>query len=210
MENKNSDFLADLSIAAAMDSLHGDTRNMDRIRLEALEKELKEVKQRQIIEKQKLEKRVKKIPFWVIEGNKIIDPHLIPMWNEYVTSYAINGSGEGEEYDVALEIMTHLKNDETMDFAKQILEKATENFESSKDIFSIQNIIFTFSAKGPDFVEQTLNRELSLEEKEVFDKKREENLAHHKEMDLIFDDTGKFSLGKNNIIQDDLSKPKKH
>ena len=78
----------------------------------------------------------------------------------------------GLELDNALEIMTALENGASMEEAKQMLDKQGHS-EMSASI--VRNILFAFSSKGPEFWEATTYGEISPENKQILEAKKQEN-----------------------------------
>lgn len=72
----------------------------------------------------------------------------------------------------ALEIMTALENGDSIEEAKQMLDKQGHSGMSAS---IVRNILFTFSSKGPEFWEATAYGDISPENKKILEEKKQEN-----------------------------------
>ncbi len=158
--------------------LHSNTVSMDSAYMEVLGCTKREYDERQ---KEKLEKYEREeklaqqkayenIPGWIEKGQSLIFPERYAEWEKYVKAHATD-LYYGFELDAALEIMTALENGATVEEAKQILDKQGRLSSSL-----IRNIIFLFSSKGPEFWEATAHEEISAENKQILEAKKQENI----------------------------------
>ena len=107
------------------------------------------------------------IPNWIEKGEALIFPERYADWEKCVVARA-SDLYHGLELDSALEIMTALENGASVEEAKQMFDKQRHS-EASR------NIVFAFSSKGPEFWEATAYEEISPENKQILEAKKQEN-----------------------------------
>ena len=107
------------------------------------------------------------IPNWIEKGEALIFPERYAEWEKCVVARA-SDLYHGLELDSALEIMTALENGASVEEAKQMFDKQRHS-EASR------NIVFAFSSKGPEFWEATAYEEISPENKQILEAKKQEN-----------------------------------
>lgn len=114
--------------------------------------------------------RKDQIDKWAEIAVDVIDQELIETYKKVLTDYVFYGPGNGSSMDLTMNILNELKVSDNMDYAVEMLNSTQD--EDTK--FFIQNMVFEFSNKGPNFVTKTLGRPLSAEEIVSFDIKRKE------------------------------------
>jgi len=160
-----SDQFAEIGVAVMEDIINGNTKNRD-----AMQKKDDETRRKfinSLIEEKEIRKS--KIPTWVRVAVDVIDEELMDNYKEQLTEFVLQGPGNGDLMDLSMAVLTALK-DSNMEAAVKILCSTDEEWSR----FFIQNMAYTYSDMGPDFVEYTLKRELTAEEKLKFSQKREE------------------------------------
>ena len=116
------------------------------------------------------EERKDQIDKWAEIAVDVIDQELIETYKKVLFDYVKYGPGNGSSMDLTMNILNELKVSDNMDYAVEILDSTGD--EETK--FFIQNMVFEFSNRGPNFVTRTLGRPLSAEEIVSFDIKRKE------------------------------------
>ena len=111
------------------------------------------------------------IPNWIEKGEALIFPERYAEWEKGVVARA-SDLYHGLELDSALEIMTALENGASMEEAKQIFDKQEHSGMSAS---MVRSILFAFSSKGPEFLEATTYGEISPEDKQILEAKKQEN-----------------------------------
>lgn len=160
--------------------LYSDTVSMDSAYMEVLgqtkadfDKAQEEWRQNYKREQKEAEERAKaNIPNWIEKGQALIFPERYAEWEKCVIARA-SDFYHGLELDSALEIMTALENGATMEEAKQMLDKQGHSGMSAS---IVRNILFAFSSKGPEFWEATAYGEISQENKQLLEAKKQENI----------------------------------
>lgn len=160
--------------------LYSDTVSMDSAYMEVLgqtkadyDKAQEEWRQNYEREQKEAEERAKaNIPNWIEKGQALIFPERYAEWEKCVIARA-SDLYHGLELDSALEIMTALENGATMEEAKQMLDKQGHSGMSAS---IVRNILFAFSSKGPEFWEATAYGEISQENKQILEAKKQENI----------------------------------
>lgn len=127
------------------------------------------------------EERKDQIDKWVDIAVDVIDDELLETYKKVLTVYVKYGPGNGSSMDLTMNILNELKVSDNMDYAVEILGSTTD--EDTK--FFIQNMVFEFSNKGPNFVTRTLGRPLSAEEIVSFDIKRKEVSKREQEKESL-------------------------
>ena len=123
-------------------------------------------------EQKEAEQRAKdNIPNWIEKGQALIFPERYAEWEKCVVACA-SDLYHGLELDNALEIMTALENGASMEEAKQLLDKQGHSGMSAS---IVRNILFAFSSTGPEFWEATAYGEISPENKQLLEAKKQEN-----------------------------------
>lgn len=112
------------------------------------------------------------IPNWIEKGQTLIFPERYAEWEKCVVARA-GDLYHGLELDSALEIMQALENGATMEEASKMLDGQGHSGMSAS---LVRNIIFTFSSKGPEFWEATAYGEISPENKQILEAKKQENM----------------------------------
>ena len=161
-------------------TLHSDTVSMDSAYMEVLgctkaeyDKHQKELLENYEREEKVAEQRAKEnIPSWIEKGKALIFPERYSEWEKCVQVRATD-LYHGYELDAALEIMTALENGATMEEAKQIFDKQGRSGMSAS---VVRSILFSFSSKGPEFWEATAYGEISPENRQALEAKKQENL----------------------------------
>ena len=129
-------------------------------------------KKNRIIKAKKAEERAKaNISNRIEKGQALIFPERYVEWEECVVARA-SDLYHGLELDNSLEIMTALENGASMEEAKQILSKQGHSVMSAS---MVRNILFVFSSRGPEFWEATANEEISPDNKQILEAKKQEN-----------------------------------
>lgn len=126
---------------------------------------------------EKVQKEVEKkaeqnVPKWIREGQALIFPQRHDEWEKYVVE-STKSLYHGYEIECALEIMQALENDVSMEEVKQIF---IDQKHSGLSAAVVRNIVFLFSSKGPEFCEATIYGEISPENKQLIEAKRQENI----------------------------------
>lgn len=160
--------------------LYSDTVSMDSAYMEVLgqtkadyDKAQEEWRENYKREQKEAEERAKaNIPNWIEKGQALIFPERYAEWEKCVIARA-SDLYHGLELDSALEIMTALENGATMEEAKQMLDKQGHSGMSAS---IVRNILFAFSSKGPEFWEATAYGEISQENKQLLEAKKQENI----------------------------------
>ena len=147
--------------------LHSDNITMDSAFLEVtgLDKEDYDREQTKI-------KRAKEnIPVWIKEGEALIFPERHKKWKECVKARAAD-IYHGQDLDMALDIMKALDDGASIEEAQDIFNH--QSHSSVTDSF-VRNMIFSFSSRGPEFWEATAYGEISPENRELLEAKKQEN-----------------------------------
>lgn len=147
--------------------LHSDNITMDSAFLEVtgLDKEDYDCEQSKI-------KRAKEnIPVWIKEGEALIFPERHKKWKECVKARAAD-IYHGQDLDMALDIMKALDDGASIEEAQDIFNHQIHS--SVTDSF-VRNMIFSFSSRGPEFWEATAYGEISPENRELLEAKKQEN-----------------------------------
>ena len=127
------------------------------------------------------EERKDQIDKWAEIAVDVIDQELIETFKKVLFDYVKYGPGNGSSLDLVMNIISELKVSDNMDYAVEILNSTAD--EDTK--FFIQNMVFEFSNKGPNFVTRTLGRPLSAEEIVSFDIKRKEVSKREQEKESL-------------------------
>lgn len=127
------------------------------------------------------EERKDQIDKWAEIAVDVIDQELIETFKKVLFDYVKYGPGNGSSLDLVMNIISELKVSDNMDYAVEILNSTPD--EDTK--FFIQNMVFEFSNKGPNFVTRTLGRPLSAEEIVSFDIKRKEVSKREQEKESL-------------------------
>ena len=160
--------------------LYSDTVSMDSAYMEVLgqtkadyDKAQEEWRQNYKREQKEAEERAKaNIPNWIEKGQSLIFPERYAEWEKLVIALSSDLYHE-LELNSALEIMTALENGATMEEAKQMFGKQRHSGMSAS---IVRNILFAFSSKGPEFWEATAYGEISQENKQLLEAKKQENI----------------------------------
>lgn len=158
--------------------LHSDTVSMDsafkeifgytKAEYDQKVKELEIERERRIeAKKQRAESMITQ---WIEKGKHLIYPEKYEEWERCVVSQA-NDLTYGSDLDYALEIMQALEDNKPLG---EVVNINNQN-HSGNSVGVAQRIVFSFSKKGPEFIEALFNEELSPELKEKIEKQKQEN-----------------------------------
>lgn len=160
--------------------LYSDTVTMDSAFLEVTGKTKKEYdivkKKKEIFAEEEASEEEKilldNISTWLQEGKKYTFPERYDMWEKCVLSSA-DSPYQGTELNICLDIMKILDNNGSLEEAKKLFfEKCGSKYAKSL----VRNIVFQFSKCGPDFFEETAEKEnISLALKKVIWSKKRNN-----------------------------------
>lgn len=122
---------------------------------------------------QEKNEKLSSVQNWIERGKKIIFLEKHKEWKSCVESRS-NSIYKGEELNAALEIMEALENGASMEEVKKIFH---DQNHSSNSYGIVQNIVYLFSSKGPEFYEATSLGKLSSTDVEAPESKKQENKA---------------------------------
>lgn len=117
------------------------------------------------------QKTKENISNWIEKGQALTFPERYDEWEKYVVACA-SDLYLSKVLESALEIMTALENGDSIEEAKQMLDKQGHSGMSAS---IVRNILFTFSSKGPEFWEATAYGDISPENKQILEEKKQEN-----------------------------------
>lgn len=147
--------------------LHSDNITMDSAFLEVTGLDKEDYDR----EQSKIKRAKENIPVWIKEGEALIFPERHKKWKECVKARAAD-IYHGQDLDMALDIMKALDDGASIEEAQDIFNH--QSHSSVTDSF-VRNMIFSFSSRGPEFWEATAYGEISPENRELLEAKKQEN-----------------------------------
>lgn len=147
--------------------LHSDNITMDSAFLEVTGLDKEDYDR----EQSKIKRAKENIPVWIKEGEALIFPERHKKWKECVKARAAD-IYHGQDLDMALDIMKALDDGASIEEAQDIFNHQIHS--SVTDSF-VRNMIFSFSSRGPEFWEATAYGEISPENRELLEAKKQEN-----------------------------------
>ena len=147
--------------------LHSDNITMDSAFLEVTGLDKEDYDR----EQSKIKRAKENIPVWIKEGEALIFPERHKKWKECVKARAAD-IYHGQDLDMALDIMKALDVGASIEEAQDIFNH--QSHSSVTDSF-VRNMIFSFSSRGPEFWEATAYGEISPENRELLEAKKQEN-----------------------------------
>lgn len=131
-----------------------------------------------------IEKIKNQMPKWIEDGNAFIYLEKQEEWKEYVESYQGDSTLYARIIEQALEVMRCLEEKGSLIEAQQVIEEQGHSGWSHREI---NDIIFRFSKKGPDFYEDTMRYVLKQDidaktAKKISEQRRKNNEYAHAEM----------------------------
>lgn len=166
--------------------LYSDTVSMDSAYMEITgrtkadnDKALEEYyKGREVVKKENRERMKANFLNWIKIGETLIFPERCAEWEKYVVDQFSGSCSKYADpyytitlFDCGLKIMTALENGASIEEAKKIFYD-----ECDKDSMDeVRTTVLRFSSKGPEFWEATADEEISLEDKQMLEAKRQEN-----------------------------------
>lgn len=124
------------------------------------------------LEKERIDE---KKPEWIAKGEKLIYIQNVSNWKECVDNLANNKYG-GNPIEIALEIMEALEAGEKLAVVAKMI-----NSDNKKLNILVENIVFRYSKKGPEFKEYMLGENITAEDMEEIEKVRKKNIEYKKE-----------------------------
>lgn len=160
--------------------LHSDTVSMDSAFKEILGYTKAEydqkVKELEIEQERRIEAKKQRaesmITQWIEKGKHLIYPEKYEDWERCVVLEANDSLYYGTTLDYSLEIMQALEDGKPLE---EVINIYNNQGHSGGSAGTTQRIVFSFSKKGPEFIETLLNDELSPELKEKIEKQKQEN-----------------------------------
>ena len=143
--------------------LHSDNITMDSAFLEVTGLDKEDYDR----EQSKIKRAKENIPVWIKEGEALIFPERHKKWKECVKARAAD-IYHGQDLD----IMKALDDGASIEEAQDIFNH--QSHSSVTDSF-VRNMIFSFSSRGPEFWEATAYGEISPENRELLEAKKQEN-----------------------------------
>ena len=147
--------------------LHSDNITMDSAFLEVTGLDKEDYDR----EQSKIKRAKENIPVWIKEGEALIFPERHKKWKECVKARAAD-IYHGQDLDMALDIMKALDDGASIEEAQDIFNH--QSHSSVTDSF-VRNMIFSFFSRGPEFWEATAYGEISPENRELLEAKKQEN-----------------------------------
>ena len=147
--------------------LHSDNITMDSAFLEVTGLDKEDYDR----EQSKIKRAKENIPVWIKEGEALIFPERHKKRKECVKARAAD-IYHGQDLDMALDIMKALDDGASIEEAQDIFNH--QSHSSVTDSF-VRNMIFSFSSRGPEFWEATAYGEISPENRELLEAKKQEN-----------------------------------
>lgn len=147
--------------------LHSDNITMDSAFLEVTGLDKEDYDR----EQSKIKRAKENIPVWIKEGEALIFPERHKKWKECVKARAAD-IYHGQDLDMALDIMKALDDGASIEEAQDIFNH--QSHSSVTDSF-VRNMIFSFSSRGPEFWGATAYGEISPENRELLEAKKQEN-----------------------------------
>lgn len=113
-----------------------------------------------------------KISDWLLRGKEMIFPQRHKEWEKYVMD-SVNSPYYGDDIEHVLEAISLLQTNLSIKYIKTIIES---NISDLKTRLLIREKVLLFSNRGPEYWSETIHREMSLEEKEMLETKKAENI----------------------------------
>ena len=160
--------------------LHSDTVSMESAFQEVFnctkEEYYQKVKELEIERERRMEAKKQRaesmITQWIEKGKHLIYPEKYEEWERCVVLEANDSLYYGTTLDYSLEIMQALEDGKPLE---EVINIYNNQGHSGGSTGTTQRIVFSFSKKGPEFIETLLNDELSPELKEKIEKQKQEN-----------------------------------
>ena len=130
-------------------------------------------------EAKRIEKIKKDIPKWIKEGNSIIYEEKQEEWKKYIEQFQDEDIIYADIVGQALEIMQCLDKTGSIDKAEKILK---DQGHSGMSFAEVNEIVFKFSKKGPEFYEDVIRY---VQKKEI-NEETERKILNQKKMNNSF------------------------
>lgn len=114
-------------------------------------------------------------PVWIEKGKKLVYQERFPSWKECVDFYSHNKYG-GNPIEMALEIMEALNVGERLDVVYKMINSDNEKLNNL-----VENIVFRYSKRGPEFKEYMLGDDITANDMAEIDKIKKMNTEFKKE-----------------------------
>ncbi len=158
-----------ISDTVTMDKAFLEVTGFTRADFDKKRQELLEEDHRKMEENKKV--ALSRVDEWIERGKAVIDPSRHHIWEEYVRNHAV-GMYHGDDTEISLQIMEALERGESLKDSFNILKNAdTSGYLASIIIRTVMEL----SSRGPDFYEVAAFFELSDEDKQYLEEKRQEN-----------------------------------
>lgn len=118
------------------------------------------------------------------KGEQLVYPERLEEWKRYVQAKMKNGTPDLDLKHV-IKIMEILESGATPKEANEILKQ--HNNSGFFDMF-VKKAVFTFSKKGPEFLEYTMNGNISDENRKIIEERKRENEEFEKLYKQDFND----------------------
>ena len=110
-----------------------------------------------------------KKPSFINRGFELVYFERFPEWKECVDNFSNNKYG-GNPIEIALEIMEALNNGERISVVAKMI-----NSDNAKLNKIVEDIVFRYSKKGPEFKEYMLGKNITADDMNEIEKQRKKN-----------------------------------